>query len=535
MELDFNNISTLILPASAAVLSLTLGSSVISWAVTYYSTFKDSRKVNEKMKKGDVITLDDIPGPVGYPFVGIIPLIFPYARRKRVDQFFHGLLDAYKGLFKIPLGPSQIAVFCEDPAIAKKIAISDVFVRNDTVQKISSDIAPYALFMIPSGETWKKHRKGLQPAFGPVHIRDAFKISVEVADELLDIWDAELKKGNHTRNVMEDFTMVTGDVISRVAFSMELGAVKSLETHQPNGFHHHTELITSAIESRMGFQSMPFMWRFLGSSVSQLAPSMNFIKNILKKAIDARIARKQNSAESNDQWSRDLMDRLLEPQGSFTFSEEEVMNELFGFFLAGHETTANTLTWGVLEMAYHPEIVEKLREEVDRVIGDGYPTFEQLSSLKYVDAFVKETLRIHPVLPINGRTASQDLDLTTSDGNTLRVKKGAMVLVSLVRVHRSKECWGENADEFYPDRWLIKKGDTVEEFVPSPGSYLPFWDGPHNCIGQKIALVEAKMMIARLVQRFNVKLSPKQGPLEPVVTLTYGLKNGLLIDISRRI
>ncbi|KAJ3128993.1 hypothetical protein HK098_002844 [Nowakowskiella sp. JEL0407] len=516
MQLDLNNISRIAIPAISAIAVLTLGRSLSVYIYHYLTLPQNSKKLDEARKKGKVASFYDIPGPAGYPFVAVTPLITPYLKIRRTDLFFTGMIDKYGDFCRIMMG-DRYMVLTADAAIIKKIANSDSFFRGRNFQSIAGDIAPYALFIIPSGDLWKKHRKGLQPAFGPVHLRDTFKVTLEVADYLLSIWEKELSKGNATRNVMDDFTLLTGDIISKIAFSLDLGAVKSLETHESSGFHEHMEKVTTAIQIRFGFRRFRFLWGWNGVSEAQLAPSMTYLKSILKGAIESKkqkLAQKSGTIE-DDRWTKDLLDRLLEPQGSFSFTEEEIMSEMFGFFLAGHETTANTLTWAMLELTKHPEVLEKLQKEVDGLLKGGDPTFEQLSSFKYTEAFVKESLRLHPVVQMLGRETSEEVQLTNMEGFTITIPKGVAVVASLQKIHVSKQYWGENASEFYPDRWLIKKGDTIEEFTPIPGSFLPFWDGPHNCIGQKIAMIEAKVMVIRLVQKFNVKLSPKQGPIEP--------------------
>ncbi|KAJ3129721.1 hypothetical protein HK098_000500 [Nowakowskiella sp. JEL0407] len=136
------------------------------------------------------------------------------------------------------------------------------------------------------------------------------------------------------------------------------------------------------------------------------------------------------------------MQTLLNHQGSYSFTEEEIMSKMFGFFLAGHDSTTNTLTWSALELANHPEVVKKLRKEIDLVFQPGTePTFEMLSILKYVEAFVKEVLRIYPVVLIDGRESNQDMEITTSDGLKIALPKGIQVNVHIGRIHQSEKYW----------------------------------------------------------------------------------------------
>ncbi|KAJ3120969.1 hypothetical protein HK098_004092 [Nowakowskiella sp. JEL0407] len=535
MRLEITDVSQLVLPAFITVAVLMVGRSITVY-LKHYATFpKDSKKLEEAKRNGKVASLEDIPGTVGYPFVSIIPQLLPYLRIRRNDLFFYSLLDKYGDFCKI-LRDDKYLLLTADPAILKTIANSESFIRKDFFQSVARDIAPYALFLIPDGDLWKKHRKGLQPAFGPIHLKNSCRVAIDVADHLFRVWDSDLEAGNCTRNVINDFTMLTADVIARVVFSLDFDGVKSLETHSEAGFHSPMSKVVTAIQTRFAFRARKYLWGWFGASEAQLAPSVQYITSILKNAIEMKKQSKlaEQSEDTDDKWNRDLLDRLLEPQGSFTFTEEEIMSEMFGFFLAGHESTANTLTWAMLELAQHPEIAAKLQQEIDSELGSQPPSYEQVTSLKYVDAFVKETLRLHPVASLFGRSSDEDVQLTSSDGVKILVPKDVTVIICVSKVHESKKFWGEDASEFNPDRWLIKNGDKIEEFVPVPGSFLPFWDGPHNCIGQKIAMIEAKITIIRMMQKFNVRLSPKQGPIQPVYTITLGLKNGLLVDVSKR-
>ncbi|KAJ1550889.1 hypothetical protein HK096_004402 [Nowakowskiella sp. JEL0078] len=521
-----------------------------SWVRLVISLPRTSKRLENAKLRGVNATIDDIPGIAGWPIFGMFPVMLPYIRNKRTDLFFDGVSLKYGEISRICMKERSL-ISVVDPAVAKKVYNSpDNFVRGDRFQSLNPDIAPYALFVIPSGEQWKKHRKFLQPAFGPVHLREAFAVSLEFGDELLNIWEKNIKNGNPTRNLMFDFTMLTGDVISKVAFSANLGAVKSLDSNKDSEFNDHMEIIMNAFQlvitieifkinayfsSQRSGVAIKAFYSLFGVSASQIEPSLSFIRNLLGKVIaekKAKIAQKSAKEIGEDTWSHDLLDRLLTHGDKF--SEEEIMSEMFGFFLAGHETTSNTLTWAFSELVKKPRVVAKLRQEIDELLNGSAPTLESLPSLSYLDAVIKETMRLCPVVALNGRVCIKECDVQLTDGNTLIVPKGALLLINNKLLQRSKKYWGEDADEFVPERWFVKNTNDSDVFVPVPGSYLPFADGPHNCIGQKMALFEAKVVLARIVQRFDFKLSNKQGPIVPVSTLTLGLKNGLLVDFELR-
>ncbi|KAJ1534480.1 hypothetical protein HK096_003833 [Nowakowskiella sp. JEL0078] len=519
---------------------LATSSIIVIWLNRILTTPSNTKKLLEKKKKGKLANFNDIPGIVGYPLVGVMFDLLPYVRRKRMDLYVQKLIEQFDGIFRMYI--DRQTLFTDDAAITKQILNNpEIIIRNATLEELTFDFSPSALFALPSGDTWKKHRKGLQPAFSPVHLRESFSVSLEFADKLLDIWSSALKNGQKTRNVMEDFTMLTGDVISKIAFSSDLGALKALETRKGNDFHHHMEIIASTIETRLSLRISKYLWHLYGVSSSAIKPTVKYIRELLRETIAQKQLKPREKKDGN--FDLDLLDRLLGSSGTVHFSDNEIMDELFGFFLAGHETTANTLTWATLELVEQPRVFKKLREEIREIVGVDKITLESLSSLKYLhflfsepklslnrylDAFIKETMRIHSVINFISRETIKKCEVTMSNGMKIMLPAGVQIISSINQIHRKKEHWGEDANEFKPERWINNDGTS---FIPVAGSYVPFGDGQMMCIGQKMALIETKVMLIRMIQRFDLSLSNEQGPLEPVNTLTFGLKNGLLIDI----
>ncbi|KAJ3126344.1 hypothetical protein HK098_007608 [Nowakowskiella sp. JEL0407] len=514
--------------------SLIAGSLIVSYGYTVLSTPQGAEKLVAAKKSGKTVTKKDIPGPVGYPIFGVLPYMFPYIKSKRTDLFFSDMHEKFGKMYTMPFGDVD-AIVVEDPVLAKKVLNTpENFQRNDTLLTKAQDFMPYALFFLPDGrDIWKKHRKGLQPAFGPVHLREACTVSIEVTDHLMDIWEESMVNNTTTRNVMHDFTMLTGDVIGRIAFSFRLGAVESLRSNGPVEFHENMEKITNALQLRIGFAKFQFLWGLLGISPAQTRESVDFIKSLVHKTISEKKAALKTRANDpeTDKWTRDLLDRLLD--GNIEFSEEEIVSEVFGFFLAGHETTANTLTWSMVQISQRPDVLKRLRDEISQTLGSEKPTMENLNSLRYLDAFIKEIQRVHSVVHMLGKVCHSDCVITSEDGLKISVSKGTGVFLAVQRLQKSEKYWGEDAKKFNPDRWLVKNADG-SDFTPVAGSYLPFGDGQTNCIGQKLALIEAKVVLIRILQKFTIRPSEKQvAAIEPVCTLTVGLKNGLYVDCIR--
>ena len=177
-------------------------------------------------------------------------------------------------------------------------------------------------------------------------------------------------------------------------------------------------------------------------------------------------------------------------------------DESLNVLLAGRDTTASLLSWSILLLARHPDIFARLRNDVLEQFGTYHQPrdmdFASLKSCQYLQHFLKETLRLYPIVPFNRRCAANDTTLPCGGGkdgtSPIYVRKGRTVMYSTYVLHRRKDIWGEDAEIFNPDRW-VGRNVTWE--------YIPFNRGPRTCIGQQFALMRASYVLVRLLQRFD--------------------------------
>jgi cytochrome P450 len=174
------------------------------------------------------------------------------------------------------------------------------------------------------------------------------------------------------------------------------------------------------------------------------------------------------------------------------FSREELIDQLGVFFLAGHETTASVLTWAFFILATQREVLARMREEIDSLVGDGEIEFEHIKRLPYVRNVFKETLRLYPPITFIPRVAAEDTQV-----GRFRIRRGAMIMVSPWTIHRHRDLW-ENPHAFDPDRFSPERQQSLVS-----GAYLPFGQGPRVCVGKAFATVEATLILSRLVRRFE--------------------------------
>lgn len=225
--------------------------------------------------------------------------------------------------------------------------------------------------------------------------------------------------------------------------------------------------------------------------------------------IDRGLRRRQLGSEKPQQ-KYIFLDQLLETMND----PVEVRSQLLNIFLAGRDTTAGLLGWTFWCLARHPRLYAKLRTSIVDQFGPsenvGTITFAGLKSCTYLQHVMNEVLRLYPSVPFNGRQAARDTTLPRGGGpdesSSIYIKKNQSVNYSVFVMHRRKDIWGPDADEFNPDRWVGRK---------TGWEYLPFNGGPRICLGQQFALTEAGYVIARMVQRFEkiANTDPEDEPL----------------------
>ncbi|KAL2914507.1 hypothetical protein HK105_206074 [Polyrhizophydium stewartii] len=470
-------------------------------------------------------TKHGIPGPFRLPIAGNALALAKYANTGKSHELFHQYFTKYGAVFSLSaFGVLILAV--RDPVLIHR-ALTDTtsFRRSERAGQRVPDIIGEALFVLPSGEQWKRHRKQLQPAFAPLQLRNAATVIDPVVGKLADYFTdlAAKHDGSATVNIYSEFTALTFDLIGVIGFSFNLDAIKSLHEGTANESFEILEDVPIIFQQRV-FRP-PSTWEHHGIGLKSPRPLRvrKFLDDLFGRVIEERHAANSRAREPKDPKTMDVLDRLLlgsEELGTFT--KNEVIGEMAAFFLAGHETTANTLTLLMMELSRNPEIQERLYTENKTTLAslkEGL-TAENLHEFKYLDFVVKESQRLHAVVGRVGRQTTRDIDY-----NGRIIPAGTNLMLAFNEAHRDPKYWPA-PERFNPDRW--------DGLKPHPGSFVPFGDGPMNCIGQKLALIEIKMTIIRLIERFRIALVPGQD-LSYVTTITTGLKHGLRVALTPRI
>ncbi|KAJ3308253.1 hypothetical protein HDV04_001510 [Boothiomyces sp. JEL0838] len=444
-----------------------------------------------------------------------------YLFRKQIHLFTEVNSKKYGPVFSY-VGPAGPLVVIKDPNEAKRIVTDTaLFGKTDFARKRMVGLLDYALFFLPSDDLWKKHRKLLQPAFGPTHLRHAARVSQSSTLEIREKFLLELEKKKELKvDARTMFKCITLDVIGQVAFNHPMRAIEALEESGAGSWDNLDNMsakpfiYVSIINSkRSAFPS--FMYKLLGCDITspEVASAKKQVYDLLNTLSAERLKKIRNNEQGQEGWEMDVLHRLLLSQ-----EKGEVYGEMVGFFFAGHETTAHTMTFMLLELCRNPQICQKLYDEVKSVDFENDNMIEVINNLKYLDNTLKEAQRLHPVVSQVFRAAKEDTQVLGYN-----IKKGTRCGIFIRGLHLDGKLF-KNPLEFNPDRW---NGPIV------PGSFMPFSDGPHNCIGQKMAIIEAKIIMIGLIQKFEFLLDP-EFEYEGMQSITYSLNKPMIISVKER-
>ncbi|KAJ3188597.1 Cytochrome P450 4d2 [Gaertneriomyces sp. JEL0708] len=334
---------------------------------------------------------------------------------------------------------------------------------------------------------------------------------------LLDMWETHILPKNQPYECQEDITLTTVDVIGKIGFGTHFN---SLNHKYGDGNYVEAPLLESIkvmLATAMA-NVLPFSWRWWNVHQPRFVKSKKLIhdfvlgiceeyKQNLGKAVD-----EGTSIEDDEHLMKErniVVQLLKQPADSFT--HDELVDELLTFLTAGQETTATTANWAFKHLTQHPEVQQKLHDEIIKTLGkDGIPTYDAVSaqSMPYLDAVHHEVLRLAKTVTITGRQALEDVTLTIPSLNntTYHFAKGTRFIMHLHAVHLDPDVWPE-PETFNPDRWLpIISGEKKIH----PHAWMPFGGGHRVCFGQRLAELELKIILCMLFQRFKLAGIPDE-------------------------
>lgn len=397
-----------------------------------------------------------------------------------------------------------------DPAAIRYMLLDNAanYTKNEVGRRVLEPGLGRGL-LTSEGETWRRHRRIMAPAFDPRSVGGYAPIMTEVTQALLAQWDA-LSEGSEVE-VAAAMMHATLHIISRAMFSSDSdGIVDVVEA----GVSKYQEVVRPTL---LDLLHIP-LWL-----TNILMPGRGKgIFNEFDKKVDKLLTERGRAPDAEP---KDLLARLIAARDNETgggMTAKEVRDQVVTIFMAGHETTSQALSWTWYLLSQHPDVEAKLHRELVDVLGGHTPRNEDVANLRYTRMVIEEAMRLYPPAHITGR---QPIKADEILGH--RIPAGAEVLIMPWLLHRKPQLW-EDPERFDPERFTPERAAARPRFT-----YIPFGAGPRICIGAVFAMTEAILILATIAQRYRLHLKPGH-PVEPQGLITLRPRYGLRMLLERR-
>ena len=432
-------------------------------------------------------------------------------RRSWLDGLYEKSYKMKMGRVKMPGLDLHVV---NDPKEVRRIMVDEVreFPKSELLHELLNPLLGDSIFTT-NDKVWEKQRDLIKPSFEMTRISRVFTHMKNAANDLIE--HLEKNKDGSIVEVDEEMTYTTADVIFRTIMSERLDRQEGKKVI--NAFITFQEETARAAMRKM-FCFPRWISYFLGEK-RRLAAGEE-IRKVLANIIRPRYDAVTNNLPIEQE---DILSSLLQVIDCDTnerFSFEEILDQVAMLFLAGHETTASSLTWTLYLLSMFPQEQEKAYAEVLEVQGEEEITIQHIRKMKYVTNVFKEALRLYPPVGFFARESKNDITMRGKD-----IKKGAAMVVAPWLIHRHKDFW-ENPDGFDPTRY-----DNPKDIIKD--TYLPFGMGERVCIGQGFAMQESILILSSILK--NYKLELEEGFVPDVVgRLTVRSANGMNIRLTKR-
>ncbi len=418
-------------------------------------------------------------------------------------EFFHNVARTYGDLASYRMA-GELLFLVSDPQMVKDILVTSArnFTKSRGLERTKKLLGNGLL--TSEGAFHLRQRRLMQPAFHRDRVAGYGRAMVEYADRLRSAWT-----DGATVDVAREMNRLTLSVVGKTLFDADVDADAAIVG----------EALTGVIES-FWMMLLPFSDLLEHLPVPKLRRA-----RIARARLDAIIYRLIADRRASGRDHGDLLSMLLSAQdeddgGAMT--DRQVRDEAMTIFLAGHETTANALTWTWYLLSGAPDAAAKLHAEIDRVLGGRLPDVGDIAALSYTEKVVTESMRLYPPAWLIGRRAIDDYPI----GDYVAPARSILVMSPYI-IQRDARHYAD-PERFDPDRWTPAFKASLPRFA-----YFPFGGGPRQCIGESFAWMELVLVVATIAQRWSLRLAPGH-PVETQPLITLRAKHGMRMTLSRR-
>lgn len=433
-----------------------------------------------------------------------IPLAGLLAYRKGPLPFFQNLAAQYGDISYFRLGPQE-AFFLNHPDYARDVLVTNHqnFFKGLALQRAKRLLGEGLL--TSEGEFHRRQKRLAQPAFHRARVATYAAVMTDYASQAGDRWN-----DGETVDMSEEMMRLTLGIVGKTLFDADV-----VSDAQEVG-----EAMTVVMDL-FDTISIPFFDLLQKLPLPQLRrfdKAKAKLDAIIFRLIEERRRRKE---DRGDLLSMLLLAQDVEGDGG-VMTDQQLRDELMTIFLAGHETTANALTWTWYLLSQNRAAETKLHDELDRVLGGRTPTFEDVAQLKYTEMVLTESMRLFPPAWALGRIAQTETEI----GGYVIPKKSLVLMSQFVMHHDAR--FFPDPMKFDPERWTPEARETRPQF-----SYFPFGGGARRCIGEGFAWMEGILLLATIARRWQMRLAPNHPVvLRPLMTLRP--KHGMRMKVTRR-
>jgi len=411
--------------------------------------------------------------------------------RQGLLSFLQRMSKEYPNISRVKLGSMYFV------QLSNEAYIEHVFQHRETYVKINEGGNLRFLLgnglLTSEGEFWMKQRKLIQPVFHKQRLQGFVQKIVECTEQMLLSWE---KKTTQQIDMFQEMTRVTLHIVGKTLLSTDVsedfGKVSKALT-----------MVLEGIQDRRG-RILKFPYWFPLPEHLRMRKNKRILDETIMNIINQRRAEKGNYD--------DLLTMLMEVEDADTaerMTDVQLRDEALTIFIAGHETTANAMSFMFYLLAKHPEAKKRIEEEVKRVLNGQEITYERLAALEYTTMAIKESMRLYPPAWVVIREASQD---DVIDG--YRIKKNDKIVLSPYTMQHNDVYW-KDPEKFDPERFSPENIKSIPRYA-----YFPFGGGARLCIGNNFAMMEMQIILAMVVTRFNFKLPDDfKVALKPLITL----------------
>jgi cytochrome P450 len=452
-------------------------------------------------------TLEQAPGPRGHWFWGSIQ-----ERREQPLQLFTRAHAEHGDFVRLRMGPTISLLSLAGPELVKHVLVdhADRYGKPPALMKDLYPLLGNGLFT-SDGDFWKRQRRLMQPAFHKERLAALTSTLVDATQQMLARWGAR-PSASEPLDVASEMMRITLGIVGRALFSTDVSGT--------------TDRVGQALTLAISETNRRLL--SLGLRAPDFLPTArNRAFRHAVSTLDAMVLDVISRRRSGQTQGDDLLATLMAAQDADTgerMSDTQLRDEAMTLFLAGHETTAAGLSWMWHLLAQHPEVEARARAEVDTVLGGRAPTAEDIPRLRYVTWLFEEALRLYPPAWVIGRQPVKEDELA---GVHIPASARVIIVISVYALHRNPRLWPE-PERFDPERFSPERSASRPRLA-----YIPFGAGQRLCIGNQLALMEATVITALVLQRFRLRSLPGH-TVEPEPLVTIRPKGGLPMLLEPR-